>query len=217
MTLALQPSSGLLPRFVCCLGLNVQLCRGSVLIIKSSEVGGDGCFDDCGQASFQGLLQEKARGGRVLYHRLDARSGWCECSLMRQSRDVSRSLIPDSGLACAECDLRHTVLRETRKEPFKRPLSKLVVDFSSSFLLQDRVAVHSQEAVDAANSQTLSEEGKFRLRVLTQLESFVHGSNDVCLVQELVRDVESCSWGCDALSRLFRGAEEKSISSLSSS
>ena len=77
--------------------------------------------------------------------------------------------------------------------------------------------MHSQEAVDAANSQTLSEEGKFRLRVLTQLESFVHGSNDVCLGQELVRDAERCSWSCDALSRLFREAEEKSISSLPSS
>ena len=45
-----------------------------------------------------------------------------------------------------------------------------------------------QDVVDAADSQTLTE-GKFRLWVVTQLNSFVHCSNDVCLGQELVRDV----------------------------
>ena len=43
--------------------------------------------------------------------------------------------------------------------------------------------MNSQEVVDAADSQTLSEEGKFRLRVLTQLNAFVHCSDDVCLGQ----------------------------------
>ena len=38
-------------------------------------------------------------------------------------------------------------------------------------------------------THTLSEEGKFRLRVLVELNAFVHCSNDVCLGQELVRDV----------------------------
>ena len=41
----------------------------------------------------------------------------------------------------------------------------------------------------AADSRTLSEDGKFRLQVLAKLNAFVHCSNDVCLAQELVRDV----------------------------
>ena len=55
--------------------------------------------------------------------------------------------------------------------------------------------------VDAANSHTLSEEGKFRL-----LDAFVHCSNDVCFAQELVRDVLSWSDSdseCDASSGDF--------------
>ena len=52
-------------------------------------------------------------------------------------RDVSRSLVADSGLACAECGLRHAVLRETGEKPFKRPLSNLVVHFRSSLFLED--------------------------------------------------------------------------------
>ena len=73
-----------------------------------------------------------------------------------QSRDVSRSFVPNSGLACTECRLRHTVLRETRKKPFERPLPNLIC---SPLFLKDCVAVNSQDVVDAANSQTLSEEG----------------------------------------------------------
>ena len=81
------------------------------------------------------------------------------------SRDVSRSFVPDSGLASAECCLRQKVLHEAREEALERTLPDLVEDFSSPFLLQDRVAVHSQAVVDAADSQTLSEKDKFRLRV----------------------------------------------------
>ena len=53
------------------------------------------------------------------------------------------------------------------------------------------------------NSHTLSEEGKYSLRVLTKLDAFIHCSNDVCLAQELVRDVLSRSDSdskCDASS-----------------
>ena len=115
------------------------------------------------------------------------------------SRDVSRSLVTDSGLACAECGSRHTVFRGTREEPFERPLPNLVVDFCSPLFLKDCVAM-----VDAANFQSLpEEEGKFRLRVLTQLISSVHGANDICLGPVLVRC--ELSWSdsdseCDASS-----------------
>ena len=69
-----------------------------------------------------------------------------------QSCDVSRSLVPDSRLAYAECCLRQTALRDAKEEALERTLPNLVEDF----LLQDRVAVHSQDVVDAAKSQTFS-------------------------------------------------------------
>ena len=56
--------------------------------------------------------------------------------------------------ASAECCLRQTVLREAREETLERTLPNLVEDFCSPFLRQDRVAVHWQDVVDAANSQT---------------------------------------------------------------
>ena len=67
----------------------------------------------------------------VLDHCLDARPGCCESSQVCGSSDVSHSFVPDSGLASTERRLRHTVLRETWEEPFKRPLPNLVVDFCS--------------------------------------------------------------------------------------
>ena len=103
---------------------------------------------------------------------------------MRRSRDVSRSLVSNSRLACA----RHTVFRENREEPFDRPLSNLVVDFCSSFLLQDRVAVHTENVVHTTDAKTLTQDSKFRLRVLRQLNMLVHCPNDICLGQELVRN-----------------------------
>ena len=39
----------------------------------------------------------------------------------------------------------------------------------------------------ATNTKTFAKESKFCLRVLTQLDTFVHGSDDVCLGQEMVR------------------------------
>ena len=86
---------------------------------------------------------------------------------MCQSRDVSRSFVSNSGLACAECGLHQAVLREYREERLKRSPSNLVVDFSSSLLLQDRVAVHSEDVVDAADPETFTKENNFCLRVLT--------------------------------------------------
>ena len=187
----------------CCLGrlLNVQLCCGFIHVIKSVEVGGEGCFNDCGQASYQALLQQKTSCDSILDPCLDARFACSECTLVRRSRDVSRSLVSSSSLACAWCGLRHTVFRETPEEPFERPLPHLVVDFCSPLFLKDCEAMHSQDVVDAANSQTLPEEGKFRLRVLSELDTFVHGANDIGLGRELVRG--KLSWSdsdseCDA-------------------
>ena len=68
--------------------------------------------------------------------------------------------------------------RESWEEPLERSPSNLVVDFSSSFLLQDRVAVHSQNVVDATDTKTFASEGNFCLRLLAQLNAFVHCSND---------------------------------------
>ena len=51
-----------------------------------------------------------------------------------------------SDWPCAECRLLRTVLRESWEEPFKGTVSHLIVDFSSSFLLQDRLAVHERVA-----------------------------------------------------------------------
>ena len=63
--------------------------------------------------------------------------------------------------------------------------------------------MYSQDVVAAANSHTLSEEGKLRLRVLGELDAFVHYSDDICLAQEQVRDELPDSGGdseCDASS-----------------
>ena len=90
-----------------------------------------------------------------------------------------------------------------KEEPLKRSLPHLVVDFCSPLFTQDCVAVNSQCVVDAAESQTLPEEGKFRLWVLALPNAFVHCSNDVCFAQELLRDVLSRSdsdSNCDASS-----------------
>ena len=51
---------------------------------------------------------------------------------------------------------------------------------AAPLFLQDCVAVNPQVVVDAADSQTLSEQGKFRLRVLAELNTFVHRPDD-CL------------------------------------
>ena len=107
---------------------------------------------------------------------------------MQWTSNVSRSFEPNSGLACAEGRLRHAVFCEAREEPCERPLPDLVVDLCSTLFLQDYVAVNPQDVLDTANSQTLAKEGEFCLRILAQLNSFVHCSDDICLAQELVRD-----------------------------
>ena len=70
----------------------------------------------------------------------------------------------------------------------------LIADFSSSLFLQDPVALHSQNVIDATDAKTFAQESKFCLRVLTQLDTFVHSSDDVRLGQELVRDQLSRSY-----------------------
>ena len=150
-TWSLQSSNCLLPSFVFCLSclLYIQLCRGLIFVVKDAEIGGGGCFDDRGEASLQEVLREKACPSCVLDHCLNARFGCDESSQVCWTCDVLRSLEPDSGLACAECRLRHTVLRETREEPFERPLPKLVINFCSPLFLKDCVTVNSQDVVNA--------------------------------------------------------------------
>ena len=133
------------------------------------------------------LLWEEACPHCVLDHSLDARFGCDESSQVCRCSDVSRPFQPNSGLACTKGRLCHAVLRETRKEPFKRPLPDLVVDLCSPLFLQDRVVVNRQDVVGTANSQTLSEEGELRLRVLAELDAFVHCSNTVCFHVSLGR------------------------------
>ena len=45
-----------------------------------------------------------------------------------------------------------------------------------------------QDVVDATETQTFPEEGELGLRVLAQLDPFVHGANDIRFVSQLVCD-----------------------------
>ena len=166
-----------------CLGclLNVQLCSGLLIVVKSAEIGGGGCLDDLREAR---LPAQTASWIIALMRGLAAmRAPRCACAAM--SRALLKP-IPDWP-AGAEGRLCRDVLCETREEPFERPLPDLVVDVCSPLFLQC-VAVNPEDVVATADSQTISEEGELRLRVLAELEAFVHRSNDVCLAQELVRD-----------------------------
>ena len=107
---------------------------------------------------------------------------------MCRSSGVPRSFEPNSGLACAEGRLRHAILCEDREDLLERPLPDLVVDRCSTLFLQDCVAVNPQDEVDTAYSQTCSEQGELRLRVLAELNAFAHRSDDFRLAQELVGD-----------------------------
>ena len=89
-----------------------------------------------------------------------ARLGCDDSSQVCQSSVVSRSLEPNSGLACTEGCLCQAVLREPREEPFEGPLPDLVVDRCSVVFLQDCVAVKPEDVVDTANSQTFPKDGE---------------------------------------------------------
>ena len=107
---------------------------------------------------------------------------------MYRAGNVPRSLVANARLARTECRLLRTVLRESWEESLKGPLPNLIVDFSSSSLLRDRVAVHPKNVVDTADAKTFTKESKFCLWVLAQLNTLMHSSSDVCFGQELVRD-----------------------------
>ena len=162
---SLQSSNCLLPSFVCCLSrlLNIQLCRGLFIVVKGAE--------KCGSGVSMTAVRRVSRwcSGRRPAQTASWISAWMRGLAAAWSRNVTRSFVPDSS---AECCLRQTVLRESSKEALERPLPNLFEDFSSPFLLQDRVAVHSQDVVDAANS---------------------HCSNDIRLGRELIRYVLSRS------------------------
>ena len=104
---------------------------------------------------------------------------------------MSRALLnPIPDWLALRFALRHAVLCETGEEPFERPLPDLVVDLCSTLFLQDGVAVNPQDVVDTAN---LAKEGERRLRILAGLNALVHRADDICLAQELLRDVLSRS------------------------
>ena len=92
----LQSSDCLLPSFVCCLSclLNMQLCRGLLIVVKSAEVGGGGCLVDRGEASLQEVLWEMA----CLDHYMNTRFG---CDESSPSVPELRCLVL-SGLASTE-------------------------------------------------------------------------------------------------------------------
>ena len=59
------------------------------------------------------------------------------------------------------------------------------------FLEHSQICARSsplQDVVDTANSNTFSKEGELCLRVLAELDDFVHCSDDIRLAQQLVRD-----------------------------
>ena len=70
---------------------------------------------------------------------------------MSRSSDVSRSLEPDSRLACTEGCLRHAVHRETGEGPFEGPLPNFTVNRHCTLFLQDFVAMNSQDVVDTTD------------------------------------------------------------------
>ena len=149
------------------------------------------CFNNHGKASLQGGFRQKDSCDCVLYHCLAAVSA-PRCA---GAENVTRSSVsyPDWPAFSAACTELSSVNRG------KRPLSNIVVDFCSSFLLKDRVAVHPENLVDTTHAKTLTWQRKFCMR--TQLDTFVHSSNDVCLCQELVRDELSRSFSdseCDS-------------------
>ena len=114
---------------VCCQASSAAWARRCLLItVECAEIGGSGGLDDPGETRLQDLLRENARPDCASDHALDARFGCDESSQVCRSSDVSRSLEPNSGLACTEGCLCRAVLREARGEPIERPLPDLVVD-----------------------------------------------------------------------------------------
>ena len=75
------------------------------------------------------------------------------------------------------------------EEPFEGPLPNFIANRRLHFVPQGFfVTINSQDVVDTTDPQTLSEKGKFRLRVLAELNALMHGANDVCVAGKLVGD-----------------------------
>ena len=100
---------------------------------------------------------------------------------------MSRALLypipdwPALSVACSE-------LSSVMEEPLQGPLPNLIIHVSSTFLLQNRVPVQPKSVIDTADAKTFTQESEFCLRILAQLNTLVHSSNDVCFGLELVRD-----------------------------
>ena len=121
----------------------------------------------------------------VLAHCMDARLGCYEGSQVCWSRDVTRPFVPDSGLACAEC-----CLRQASMKPRKRRLrERCPTRFSYRIVWPCTRKMWLMRLTPALSPQ----ECRFCLRVLAELNAFMHCSNDIPLGQELIRDVLSRS------------------------
>ena len=94
---SVQSSNCSLPGFVCHLGclLNMQLCRGVLIIVQCPERSEGGSLDDLRETRLQDLLREKARPNCVSDHSVDALFGCDESSQVCKSSDVSHSFVLD--------------------------------------------------------------------------------------------------------------------------
>ena len=135
-------------------------------------VGGGGCFNNRGEASFQGLFLQKASSASCIISRIR------DLAAMSAPRcagpAVSRALlypIPDWPALSVACSELSSV--SAGKSLSRGPLP----------------------VVDTADAKTLAKESNVILRILAQLNTFVHCSNDVYFGQELVRDELTGSHG----------------------
>ena len=90
---------------------------------------------------------------------------------MCRAGNVPRSLVPNTRLARTERGLFQAVLYESWKESLKGPLPNFIEDFCGFWFFKD-----CENLVDS----TLAKNGIFCVRVLTQLNTLMHGTNDNC-------------------------------------
>ena len=130
----------LLPRFVCCLGCLLQ-GQGGCGVLRGERLFGQetsGCCasDDVENPRFG--CYEGSPGVLGGQHPLTF------CNQL---------------VAGAECALFRTVLGKPWEESFERPSTNFIKDCGSLSFMQNGVTMHSEEVVDSADAQALTEEG----------------------------------------------------------
>ena len=146
------------------------------------------CFNDCVQARHQRLFRDEYGCGCVLNHVQNPRFGSNGCSKVRGPGNFPCSLVPSTQLAGFGRGLFQAVLSNSWKESLEGPLPNFTEDFGGLSLLKDCATVHSENVVGSTDAKTLLEEGKFCLRVPTQMHTFIHDPDTVCFCQQLVCD-----------------------------